>query len=94
METKMFKARIEVKQNDKVKFEYNFSDFTKERLYASATNYFCGYIQAVADITSVELIRPSVMSIDGFQAWSKERSFTVKLLNEKGDIIAKVDDII
>lgn len=90
----MFKAKIQVKQNDKVKIEYNFSDLTKEKLYMTAINFFHGYIDAIGDFTKISLIAPSVMTLDGFQAWTKDQSFTVRLLNEAGDIIAKVDDII
>ena len=92
--TKMFKAKIQVKKNDKVKLEYNFSDKTKEKLYVTAINYFYGYIEAIGDFSKIRLYAPDVMSLDGFQAWSKDHSFTVRLLNEKGDIIAKEDDII
>ena len=92
--TKMFKAKIQVKQNGEVKWEYLFSDTTKEGLFKTTANYFHGYISAMADFTKITLQAPSVMSLDGYYAWSNGSGYTIQLLNEEGYIIAKVDDII
>lgn len=90
----MFRAKIQVNQNDKTKWEYLFSDTTKEALFATVINYFHGYISAMADFTKINLQSPSVMSLDGYHAWSKGGGYTIKLLNENDQIITTVNDII
>lgn len=88
------KAKIQVKQNGKVKWEYLFSDNTKEGLFKTVINYFHGYIEAVGDFSKTTLYTPSVMSLDGYHAWSKCNGLTIQLLNENDQIITTVNDII
>lgn len=90
----MFKAKIQVKQNDKVKWEYLFSDTTKDGLFKTVTNYFHGYINAMGDFSKMTLNIPSVMSLDGYHAWSNGSGYTIQLLNDQDQIITTVNDII
>lgn len=90
----MYRAKIQVKQNDKVKWEYLFSDTNKEKLFQTTINYFHGYIVAVGDFSETKLYTPCVMSLDGYHAWSKCHGLTIQLLNENDQIITTVNDII
>lgn len=90
----MFKAKIQVKQNDKVKWEYLFNDTTKEGLFKTTINYFHGYIEAMGDFTKIKLYTPAVMSLDGYHAWSNGSGYTIQLLNEQDQIITTINDII
>ena len=90
----MFRAKIQVKQNDKLKWEYCFSDTTKESLYKAVVTYFIGYIHAMGDFTKMTINAPSVMSLDGYHAWSNGSGYTIQLLNDQDKIITTVNDII
>lgn len=90
----MFRAKIQVKQNDKTKCEDIFSDTTKEELFVKVINYFHGYISAMSDFTKMTIEYPTQISLDGYRAWSNGSGYTIQIVNENGQIITTANDII
>lgn len=90
----MYKAKIRVTYKDIIEDEYYFSYDDKGELLLCATSWFLGYIQGLSDggkALTIEM--PGVMSIDGYQAWTKDGK-RYRLLNANGDVIKNLDDII
>ena len=90
----MYKAKIRITYKDIIEDDYYFSDEDKGKLLLCATSWFLGYIRGLLDAGKALTIEmPSVMSIDGYQAWTKDGK-RYRLLNTKNEIIKNIDSII
>lgn len=89
-----YRVNLTVKKDNQIVDEYSFTDESKEKLYICATSWFHGYIRAIGDFSRVQLNVPYVPSMDGYQAWSGNNYYTIKLTNANGDIMTDINSII
>lgn len=89
-----YRVNLTVKKDNQIVDEYSFTDESKEKLYTCATSWFHGYIRAIGDFSRVKLSVPYVPSMDGYQAWSGNNYYTIRLTNANGDIVTDINSII
>lgn len=69
---------------------YSWSGEEVDILFVAATNFADGYTSALM-ARGFNFGRPMVMQLDGY--WWRHGTMTVKVVNEKGKIIRKEEDI-
>ena len=88
----MYKAKVRIRKQNQIIDKYFFSGDTKGDTYLSATSWFLGYLDAIRDFSHISLMKPEVMSIDGFMAWNE--CYKLELLNANGEVVTKIESII